>query len=942
MVLTRAEVAQMYGLFVSASARQAYSLVRKHLDRHFYLSAYPDVRHSGLDPIVHYCATGWLDGLDPSRDFDTLFYRGSNPDVEKGRHNPFAHYLLHGRKEGRRPMPADERERQLALDYLFIAPEFDREYYLSQYPDIAQAGIDPIKHYIENGWREFRNPRADFITSYYYSKNAGVIPENINPFRHFIKHGRREGLAPHGETGRHPHLFLKYDLGLVTSLDAVPSVRPCEENDYCLKAPFEFATTLPEPGPIAAIIHVYYTDMLPKVLSYLGNVPFRTDLFISTDTEAKKAAINAISAGFTNGTIEVRVFENRGRDIAPFVVGFADVLTRYDYFIHLHTKRSPHGGDPLAHWLDYLLTNLLGSERIVTSIFNLMISHNIGIVFPQHLFALRGILNWGYDFDLAASLLRRAGFTLDKMHLLEFPSGSMFWGRTAALRPLLEMGLQFSDFQDEAGQIDGTLAHAIERSFLFFTELAGFRWAKILSDSIEYPAEKTVLASKSEADVSYNLALIYRPLLLKQLSGITATEKAIPQARSIIYSLSASTRPRVNLLVPTINPSQVFGGVSTALDIFNALETRYKSTTDFRLIVTDAQTRPEALACFPSYELNALSVHDPECSHEIVDALERSLAPLPLRESDVFVATAWWTAHLGFEAIDAQKRLFHKARPLVYLIQDFEPDFYGWSSKWVLAENTLKRGSETIAIINSAELCEFISQRYIFKHIYYIPYTKNKSIELERSSKKEKLILVYGRPSVTRNLFELAMDGIGLWQQRNPLLARDWQIVSVGEDYSAAAAPVCNLQVLGKLGLDDYGWYLSRATIGLSLMLSPHPSYPPLEMAEAGVVTITNGCFGKDLGRKAENIISLGVITPDTIADALASVVVRASAPQRPADLSRSKENRATRSQASASGDDRDGTGFLSSLLRRPKPGPAQPARVLDLEELGRLLNLES
>lgn len=46
----------------------------------------------------------------------------------------------------------------------------------------------------------------------------------------------------------------------------------------------------------------------------------------------------------------------------------------------------------------------------------------------------------------------------------------MFWCRTDALRKLLELDLQFSDFDDEAGQIDGTLAHAMERAFLYAVE----------------------------------------------------------------------------------------------------------------------------------------------------------------------------------------------------------------------------------------------------------------------------------------------------------------------------------------------------------------------------------------------------------------------------------------------------------------------------------------
>jgi hypothetical protein len=942
-VLTKAELAYMYRLLVSARTRRSYALLRKHFDRHFYLATYPDVHRAGMNPIVHYCVTGWRDGLNPCRDFDTLYYRGANPDVEKDHHNPFTHYLRHGRKEGRRPLPVDETERQLAIDYLVIAPELDKEFYLSQYPDIAAAGIDPVKHFIEAGWSEFRNPRANFITSYYYYNNKEVIPDNVNPFRHYIERGRQEGLAPSAEAGCHPHLFLKYDRGLVTSLDAVPSVRPCEENDYCLRVPFEFAIEVPDIGPVAAIVHVYYTHLLPKIVTYLANIPFRTDLFISTDTESKKSEILTTLVDYSKGTVEVRVFENRGRDIAPFIVGFSDILHRYEYFIHLHTKRSPHGGDPLAQWLDYLLESLLGSEKIVASIVHLMLFHNVGIAFPQHMLALRGILNWGHDFDLAAALVGRAGHTLDKMHLLEFPSGSMFWGRTAALRPLLDLRLQPADFQDEAGQMDGTLAHAIERAFLYLAEVAGCRWAKILSGSIEYPFERTVLACTSEPDVSHNLALTYRPLLLKQLSGITTTEKSIPQVRSIIFSPSWSRRPRVNLLVPTINPTQVFGGVSTALRIFAELESLYGHAADFRIIVTDAPTRPEAFALFATYEFGSLSVHDTEAPRVIVDARERNLAPLAIRESDIFVATAWWTAHLGFEAIDAQKRLFHKGSMLVYLIQDFEPDFYGWSSRWVLAENTLKRGSETIAIINSTELRDFLSRQYAFKHAYYLRYAMDDAIRLDPASKKQKLMLVYGRPSVSRNLFELAMDGIGLWQQRNPHSARDWKIVSVGEDYPLeSAAPLSNLEVLGKLGLEAYGGYLSRASVGLSLMLSPHPSYPPLEMAAAGIVTVTNACFGKDLGREGDNIISLAVITPETIADAIGSAIARVSATPHPAEDLMAAQGRAVRPSAPAPGKDRSRQRLLANLLQRPKPEPSPQARIFDAAELGRVLKLGS
>jgi hypothetical protein len=915
-------------------------LLRTHFDTNFYMSTYREVIKSGLDPIEHYLTKGWLEGFNPCPHFDTLYYRASNPDVEKAGINPFVHYLLHGREEGRASQAVDERDRSLALDYFVIAPEFDVNYYLSEYPDVKNAKIDPIKHFVTSGWKEARNPRPDFNTTYYFFKNKYVIPTEVNPFRHFIETGRQEGRSPCRQSGRSPHLHLMYNSSLTTALDAVPSLRTLDENDYCLEVPFKIEVSTPV-RRIAAIIHVYYTELFPTIMGYLKNVPFQTDLFISTDTAAKKSLILESLETYSNGTVEVGVFENRGRDIAPFVVGYARVFNDYEYFVHLHTKRSPHGGDPLEGWFDYLLDNLLGSQQIVKSVFKLFSEFNLGIVYPQHFFFLRKLLNWGYDFDLAASLLRRAGFALDKQRLLEFPSGSMFWGRSAALRPLLDLQLQFSDFPDEAGQIDGTLAHAIERTILYFAELAGFRWAKILRESADYPVRNVVLPTKTGDDISFNLALTYRPLLLKQLSGCTTTEKSIPETRSIIYYPSLNKRPRLNLLVPTINPSQSFGGISTALNIFTDLELLYDSLADFRIVVTEAQTRWEALTRFDKYEFTELSVHDANRRHEIVHAVQRSDEPLTLRSSDIFIATAWWTAHLAFEAIDAQKRLFRKGNKLVYLIQDFEPNFYGWSTKWVLAENSLRRGEETIAIINSIELCNFLLKDYTFEHVFYLPYKRNEELRLNEFKDRQKIILFYGRPSVTRNLLELVADGISLWQQRNPTIAREWQVVSAGEGYSLdVVSQVNNLKIAGKLSLEEYSSYLRTASVGISLMLSPHPSYPPLEMAESGIVTITNSCFGKDLGRVANNIISLDRVTEDTIAEAIGSAIMRVNVSPETVDGRKREPFVESVPICPNSEELRGKKGFFESLFRRSKPSSMPSPHVYNAEELGRLLML--
>jgi hypothetical protein len=70
---------------------------------------------------------------------------------------------------------------------------FDREWYLTKYPDVAEAAIDPAIHYLKYGWREGRDPSLYFSTSGYLNLNRDVAITNANPLVHFLEYGRSEG-----------------------------------------------------------------------------------------------------------------------------------------------------------------------------------------------------------------------------------------------------------------------------------------------------------------------------------------------------------------------------------------------------------------------------------------------------------------------------------------------------------------------------------------------------------------------------------------------------------------------------------------------------------------------------------------------------------------------------------------------------------------------------
>lgn len=665
-----------------------------------------------------------------------------------------------------------------------------------------------------------------------------------------------------------------FSSSLVDEIGVVPSVRPLNEDDYAFSVPFEQSI---EHGieRVAVIAHIFYVEYASEIRSYIENIPVAADVFISTNTEEKRDFLLSEFSSFTGGTVDVRVTPNKGRDIGPKLVGFSDVYSRYEYFLHLHSKRSPHGGEGLKNWRKYLYDHLLGSRDIVNSNLALLSRRNVGAVFPQHYFPLRGVLNWGYDFNFAKEILQKIGINLRKDNLLEFPSGSMFWGRSSALAPLLKLNLQFDDFEDEAGKIDGTLAHAIERSYLFFVEAAGFKWAKI-SILKDYPIKSAVLPVRDADDIVAGLKRVFNSVLSRPATIYSHMERAMPVCRRIVASPSDILRPRLNLLIPTINPDQIFGGVSTALKVFKALAVKLAPDFDVRIIVTDASVVDGGFSTLDGYSLLHGGDNFDHEEKSVIDLADRTTL-LPLRKGDFFMASAWWNAAQAFDLKKEQEKYFSSKLPFIYLIQDFEPNFSAWSSQWAAAENTYKKAIDSIAIINSNELYAYMTKRYSFESTCLLPYVPNKAIvdsmvDVERKNQ----ILIYGRPSVSRNCFELLLNGLAAWQARCPVEAAGWQIISLGEQYPIEyCAPVQNMTVLGKVDLATYGKILSESKIGISLMLSPHPSYPPLEMAQAGLLTITNTFESKDLTIYSDLISNIDEFESEALADSIERAVAQ-------------------------------------------------------------------
>ena len=333
---------------------------------------------------------------------------------------------------------------------------------------------------------------------------------------------------------------------------------------------------------------------------------------------------------------------------------------------------------------------------------------------------------------------------------------------------------------------------------------------------------------------------------------------------------------RLNILVPSINPEHVFGGISTALKFFYLLVE--KTGFDCRIILTDAKPNENAIKTYSDQFAFVDGDDDCCCKKQIVSFADRYGKTLGVSDNDIFIFTGWWTAYcIQTEYLKRKSEGFVPGL-FIYFIQDYEPGFYPWSSRYLLADSTYKSEFNQIAIFNSLELRDFFhNNSYSFFKEYYFEPILNDGLkrvlhDLPSRIEKKKQILVYGRPNTSRNAFELLVEALRIWVC-NFSNSEEWEVLSAGELHDAVdLGNGLLLKSVGKLTIDEYANVLKDSYAGISLMVSPHPSYPPLEMAVYGMKVITNSYQNKDISKFNNNIVSLKNCSPVSIAEELQKI----------------------------------------------------------------------
>ena len=305
--------------------------------------------------------------------------------------------------------------------------------------------------------------------------------------------------------------------------------------------------------------------------------------------------------------------------------------------------------------------------------------------------------------------------------------------------------------------------------------------------------------------------------------------------------------------LPHLLSEHSFAGLQTLLEI---AKQKLEEGTVLKIVLTDFGGSLESF--YNAIAADSALIEQWSERIELIDSSNESSINLQYSKGDAFYVSAWWTMSALQNSLPSEL-----LQRVTYIVQDDESLFYDQSD---VVESNLYRLSQATYIpsvrytVNSSSLAEHLTLKYgvnsknaVAWEVFEPMIDRNKFF-VDESVKKQKQVFVYARPNVSRNCFSLCVNTLKLAIESIP---NDWQFVAAGTlNSDLDLGNGRKLKSLGKLTMGEYAKLLQRSAVGLSLMASPHPSHPPLELEACGAFVVTNRFSTKDLSKGSNRIIS--------------------------------------------------------------------------------------
>ncbi|MDX6627525.1 MAG: hypothetical protein QOE56_2514 [Solirubrobacterales bacterium] len=367
----------------------------------------------------------------------------------------------------------------------------------------------------------------------------------------------------------------------------------------------------------------------------------------------------------------------------------------------------------------------------------------------------------------------------------------------------------------------------------------------------------------------------------QRIRGRQGTAWIPEKLRPLALDVSAAEPRRIDIVHPAIDLKHFFGGF---IAVFNLALRLTERGHRVRLIATEASNLPtDWRQRISAYEGLGAGLD------QIEVAFAEGREPVPINPADTLIATHWTVAHIAHAAaVELGQDRF------VYLIQEYEPFIFPLGSAAALAAESYELPHR--AIFSTALLRDYFAQRQVGVFaagaagerdsvVFDNAITAVGPVDAEDLRRQGRpRLLFYARPEehAQRNLFELGTMALDRAVGEGTL--QGWDLVGVGTVEPGSGPLVlpdsgARVEMVPRSAQADYADLLRSCDVGLALMYTPHPSLVPIEMAAAGMVTVTNTYENKDAAALASISSNLVAAKPTVagIAAGLGAAVAVAS-----------------------------------------------------------------
>lgn len=364
---------------------------------------------------------------------------------------------------------------------------------------------------------------------------------------------------------------------------------------------------------IAVILHLSNLDMWPAYWSALRQLPINSTFFVSTTLDKKEVVKQLVQREIPNA--QFFAFENKGRDIGALIsLTKLVALDSYDLVLKLHTGNTDFYSDiDNERWLTELVWSLIPNGRVNLVLDYFSKNSSVGVAGPHgHRWALKKLFyneNTVKHWNNLTSGRSQNQFPADP----HFVAGGMFWARGRFFKGFTDLNLLQNQFETDSPELDGTLAHALERYVPLIAHDQGLTVDGFdFSDFSQWLSQRYLTKSQQVHFQSFIAASAYQPtfqIIVKCPANIDLSALTLS-----LQSIQTATLCGMKVLVQTWHEASSIDLASFANSIIDRNECDFLmmiqagdefTSSGLLMMYVESMQRPESVAFYSDKMLRA-------------------------------------------------------------------------------------------------------------------------------------------------------------------------------------------------------------------------------------------------------------------------------------------------------------------------------------------------